>query len=61
MSYLTPNQICEKFQIPKSTLYKLTRTNQIPFIKVGGSLRFDLMEVDKWFKRKSVCTQISFN
>ncbi len=61
MSYLTPDQICDKFQIPKSTLYKLTRTNRIPFIKVGGSLRFDFIEVDKWFKRKSVPNPISLN
>ncbi|MCD4717443.1 MAG: helix-turn-helix domain-containing protein [Desulfobacterales bacterium] len=50
--FLNADQVCKKLQIPKSTLYKLTRTKQIPHAKVGKGLRFNEGVLDEWFSRK---------
>ncbi len=49
MPYLTPDQICERYQIKKDKLYRMTCQRRIPFLKVGNELRFDPMAVDKIF------------
>ena len=53
-TYLTPDEVCKKLQIPMSTLYLLTRKKRIPHAKVGRRLRFEESTIDKWFKDKVV-------
>jgi len=53
MQYLTPDQICQIFQIKKDKLYKMTAQKCIPFLKVGKELRFDANEVSRAFEAKS--------
>lgn len=52
MLYLTPEQVCERYQIKKDKLYKMTSQHRIPFLKVGNELRFDDEEVRSAFKVK---------
>ena len=44
---LTPEDVCERYQIKKPTLYQWTSKNIIPHIKRGG-LRFKEEELNKW-------------
>lgn len=37
-----------------STLYKMTGRRQIPYIKMGSLLKFDLAALDKWIKDQTV-------
>ena len=53
-AYLNPDQVCERLQIPKATLYELTRAKRIPFTKVGRRLRFDEDTIHEWFRKNSV-------
>jgi excisionase family DNA binding protein len=38
----------------KSTLYQMTSGRRIPFIKMGGFLRFDPDEIGEWLNGKRV-------
>lgn len=35
-------------RIPKSTIYKYTQANEIPYSKVGKKLFFDREKIDQW-------------
>jgi excisionase family DNA binding protein len=45
---LTLKQTCELLQLKPSRLYYLTSTKQIPFVKIGSTLRFDRDEITAW-------------
>jgi len=36
------------------TLYTMVSQRRIPFVKVGGALRFDLALLDQWIKQHTV-------
>jgi len=58
MSYLTPDQLCQMFQIKKDKLYKMTSQKRIPFLKVGNELRFDPTEVTRAFEVRDTVKRI---
>lgn len=45
----TPEEVCDFLSIKKDKLYKMTSKKEIPFLKVGRELRFDIEEVRKAF------------
>ncbi len=48
---LTPQDVCDRYQIKKTTLYRWTSKNIIPHLKRGG-LRFNEAELNKWDEPK---------
>ncbi|MDR1870145.1 MAG: helix-turn-helix domain-containing protein [Treponema sp.] len=46
---LTLRQICDKYQISRSTIDRW-RKEGLPDEKLGGRLRFNEKKVDKWIK-----------
>ncbi|MBD3197353.1 MAG: helix-turn-helix domain-containing protein [Candidatus Lokiarchaeota archaeon] len=50
--YLNINELHEYTGIKKSTIYKMTSTEEIPFMKPKGRLIFKRREIDKWMERK---------
>lgn len=50
MIYLTPQQVCETYQIKRDKLYKMTSQYRIPFLKIGNELRFSPQEVERAFR-----------
>ena len=36
-----------------AAIYKLTYQRQIPFIKIGGRLRFNPQQIEKWISKNS--------
>ena len=36
------------------TIYKMVSQRRVPFVKLGGALRFDPVELDKWIKQNTV-------
>jgi len=48
---LTPEEVCERYQIKINTLYQWTSRNVIPHIKRGG-LRFKEEELNKWDEKE---------
>lgn len=53
---LNINEVCILTGISKSTIYKLTSTNQIPHYKRVKQLMFDKREVMEWVKEGRVRT-----
>ena len=45
---LTPEQICERYQMKKCTLYQWTSKNVIPHLKIRGMVRFRELDIEKW-------------
>ena len=47
-SLLTVHELSGRLNVPVSWIYTRTRHNQIPCVRVGKYLRFDLHEIDVW-------------
>jgi excisionase family DNA binding protein len=45
--------MAEKLDVPVSWVYSRTRTNEIPFYKIGKYVKFDESEVWNWVKKQS--------
>jgi excisionase family DNA binding protein len=43
---LTANEVAELLRVPRSTVYELTRTRRLPFIKVGRRTLFVRVDLD---------------
>lgn len=39
---LTANQLAERWQVPRSHVYRLTRTGQVPTVRIGRYYRYRL-------------------
>jgi excisionase family DNA binding protein len=50
MDYLNLTELTGYLKLSKSTIYKLTMGNKIPFIKRGGRLLFKKETVDQWLE-----------
>jgi len=48
MALLTINEMAERLQIKRSTLYAWAAQGTIPHLKLGRLLRFDADEIDAW-------------
>lgn len=51
---LTLEEARELLQVSKTTLYRLTQQQRIPFIKIGGSIRFNEVKLIQWIDERTV-------
>ena len=58
MLYLTPDQLCQMYQIKKDKLYKMTSQKRIPFLKVGNELRFNPDDVVRVFEVRDTIKRV---
>lgn len=54
MKLLTVEEIAELFQASTSTIYRWVHKREIPFVKLGGKLRFSPDEIQEYIKQNSV-------
>lgn len=47
---LTAAQVSELLGVSRETVYRLTRTNKIPYFKIGTALRFSEKSIEEWIK-----------
>lgn len=52
-SLMTSSELSAYLKIRKSTVYKLTCSKAIPYIKFGGHLRFSMAQIDEWLAKAS--------
>ena len=45
---LTADQLAERWQVPKSHVYRLTREGQVPAVKLGRYYRYRLEAVEEF-------------
>jgi excisionase family DNA binding protein len=51
---LTATEVSEILRVPRSTVYELTRTRRIPFLKVGRRTLFDPDRLTQWIAAQNV-------
>jgi excisionase family DNA binding protein len=51
---MTSDELAQYLRSKKSTIYKMTCAKQIPYLKVGGLLRFDQKQIDAWLEKLKV-------
>lgn len=48
---ITISELAELLNVTTRTIYNMIYKNEIPFIRIGGSYRFDVDEVIEYFKK----------
>lgn len=54
MKLLKVEDIAELFQTSTSIIYRWVHKREIPFVKLGGKLRFSPDEIQEYIKQNSV-------
>lgn len=52
--YLSVKELSEYLGVAKHTIYSWTSMRKIPFVKMGGLVRFDIEAIEKWIKENSI-------
>lgn len=52
--FATIAELSEYLNISRHTLYSWVSRKKIPYLKISGTLRFDMHDIDKWLKEKNV-------
>ena len=52
MIYYSIADVMSMLGISRTTAYKLAHTSGVPALKIGGAIRFEAKEFDKWCKRQ---------
>ena len=51
---MTANEVSDMLRVPRSTVYELTRTRRIPYLKVGRRTLFEPHELSRWIAEQNV-------
>ena len=54
MDIVNVKELSKLISIPESTIYKYTANCQIPFIKMGNRIRFEMADIEKWLEEHKV-------
>ena len=49
---LTVKEVAEYLKVNERTVYRMATAGKIPAFKVGGSCRFELVELEQWIKKQ---------
>lgn len=49
---LTAEDVAKILQVNTQTVYQLKARHQIPFVKIGGAVRFDEEQIQEWIESK---------
>lgn len=52
---LTPDELAERWSVPKSHVYRLTREGRIPVVKLGRYYRYRLDEIERFEVGENSC------
>jgi excisionase family DNA binding protein len=45
---LTANDLAERWQVPKSHVYRLARDGRVPVVRIGRYFRFRVASIEAW-------------
>ena len=57
-SLMTAPELSEYLNIPLSTIYKMSCAKAVPYLKIGGHLRFNKTQIDEWLATQSYCPAV---
>lgn len=52
MELLTVQELSKALKISPKTIYNLVSLKKIPYVKAGGSLRFNRQDIQEWLSRR---------
>jgi excisionase family DNA binding protein len=50
---LTAREAAKSLSVCERTLYELTRSGQIPVVRIGRSVRYSVDDLKKWIQKRS--------
>lgn len=50
---LTVSNLAEFFSVSNRTVYTWMETKELPFVRLGGSLRFNQEDIEEWIKAQN--------
>jgi len=53
---LNPRQLAKVLNVSVGHIYRLVQERRVPFVRVGGSIRFRPETIDTWIQRLEVCS-----
>jgi excisionase family DNA binding protein len=51
---LNVQEVAHRLNLAVPTIYKMVNQRRIPYVKIGGALKFDLAALDEWIKESTV-------
>ena len=51
---LTVQGVAEKLALSEKHVYRMCRLNRLPFVRIGGSLRFRPEDIDAWLESRVI-------
>ena len=54
---MTVSEVAEYLRVNPQTVYRKTKTGQLPAVRIGRAIRFRRVELDEWLKTVSVGPQ----
>jgi excisionase family DNA binding protein len=58
---LTVEELSQKLQVGRSTIYRWVHYDYIPHVKLGSSVRFSESAVERWLKSKERSGRATLN
>jgi excisionase family DNA binding protein len=58
MQMISAEQLAERLSVPKITVYTWARRGQLPYYKMGRTVRFDEEEIEAWIRRRYIPTKM---
>jgi len=52
--FITPKQLEEDYFFSEANQSQMRMKKRIPYVKVGGYVRYDRIEIDKWLEQNAV-------
>lgn len=51
-------EVAQRLNMAVTTIYKMVNQRRIPYVKIGGALKFDLAALEKWLKEHTVMPMV---
>ena len=52
--FMTPKQLEDEYGFSEANQGQMRMKKRIPYVKVGGYVRYDRTEIDKWLEQNAV-------
>jgi len=52
--FMTPKQLEEEYLFSEANQSQMRMKKRIPYVKIGGYVRYDRIEIDKWLEQNAV-------
>ncbi|PHS33703.1 MAG: DNA-binding protein [Sulfurovum sp.] len=52
--FMTPKQLEKEYFFSEANQAQMRMKKRIPYVKIGGYVRYDRIEIDKWLEQNAV-------